>query len=275
MAVGNKKIVQGVETIELAVIDDATGIAGAWVRAENIAPGTVQYTSNSDTETSIIPEDKDVAIIVLSTPGDPDQFLFGLLELSDENYAKLFNVEQDLTTSTTTVLATRKKANLAVRLTTRPVNGVKKIFLYPNTQCTTTYVNNFTKDALVQLGVAANILSYTSVGGKDAIYSVQTVKADGTVINGTPPAVSAGANSTTTAATKALTGTVTPVSPKTIAAYQWTQVSGPNQAGFSTPNAVNTNAIGLITGTYVFQLTATDSDGVQASATTQIVATIA
>lgn len=274
MAVKNQKIVQGVETIELAVIDDA-GVQGEWVRAENIAPGTVQYTANADTETSIIPEDKDVAIIVLSTPGDPDQFLFGLLELSDENYAKLFNVEQDITTSTTVILATRKRATLAIRLTTRPVNGVKKIFLYPNTQCTTTYVNNFTKDALVQLGVAANILSYTSVGGKDAIYSVQTVKADGSVINGTPPAVSAGANSTTTSATKALTGTVTAASPKTVVSYQWSQVSGPNSAGFSTPNAVNTNATGLITGTYVFQLTAVDSDGVSASATTQVVATIA
>mgnify|MGYP001606216253 CR=1 FL=1 len=275
MAVGNKKIVQGVETLELAVIDGVTGVAGPWVRAENVAPGTVNYTSNADTETSIIPEDKDVAIIVLSTPGDPDQFNFGLLELSDENYAKLFNVEQDLTTSTTTILATRKKANLAIRLTTRPLNGVKKIFLYPNTQCTTTYVNNFTKDALVQFGVVASVLSYTSVGGKDAIYSVQTVKADGSSIDGTPPAVSAGANSTTTAPTKALIGVVTPVSPKTISSYQWSQVSGPNTAGFSTPNALTTSATGLVTGTYVFQLTAVDSDGVSASATTQVVATIA
>jgi len=71
MATPNKKIVHGVEQLELAVIDPNTGVQGAWVRAENVAPGTVSYTSNADTDTPIIPEDKDVAIIVLKTPGDP------------------------------------------------------------------------------------------------------------------------------------------------------------------------------------------------------------
>lgn len=275
MAQANKKIVQGVEMLELAVIDPNTGVLGPYVRAENVAPDTVNYTSNADTETSIIPEDKDVAIITLSTPGDPDQFNFGLLELSDENYAKLFNVEQDLTTSTTTVLATRKRANLAIRLTTRPVNGVKKVFTYPNTQCTTTYVNNFDKQSLVQLGVVANIMAFTSVGGKDAIYTVQTVKADGSVINGTPATVSAGNASTTTSETASLTGTATAASGKTIVSQQWTQDSGPNVAGFTAPTSLTTTVNGLVTGVYVFRLTVTDSDGVQASATKQLTATVA
>jgi len=180
-----------------------------------------------------------------------------------------------LATSTTTVLATRKSANLAIRLTTRPTNGVKKIITYPNTQCDTTYVNNFTKDALVQLGIVASIMSFLSVGGKDAIYTIQTVKADGTAINGTPPTVSAGTNSTTTTATKALTGTATAASPKTIVSQQWTFVSGPNTPGITGSTTLTPTITGLITGTYVMQMTAIDSDGVSASATTQIVATIA
>lgn len=274
MATPNKKIVHGVETLELAVIDDS-GVQGAWVRAENVAPGTVSYTSNADTDTPIIPEDKDVAIIVLKTPGDPDQFNFGLLELSEYNFSILFNVEQDVATSTTTVLAIRKSANLAIRLTTRPTNGVKKIITYPNTQCDTTYVNNFTKDALVQLGIVASIMSFLSVGGKDAIYTIQTVKADGSAINGTPPTVSAGSNTTTTTATKSMTGTATAASPKTISSQQWSFVSGPNTPGFSAPTALTTNVTGMVTGTYVIQLTAVDSDGVSASSTVQIVATIA
>jgi len=195
MAVANKKIVLGVESVELAVID-ANGTQGAWVRAENIAPGTVNYTSGTDTKTPLIPEDKDAAIIVFSVAGDPDIFNFGLLELSDENFAKLFNVEQALATSTTTVLAERKQASLAIRLTTRVVNGVKKVFTYPNTAATTTYVNNFTKDALVQFGVAASVLSFTTSSGKEAIYTIQTVKADGSVIDGRPATVSAGTDST-------------------------------------------------------------------------------
>lgn len=270
----NKKIVQGVEMLELAVIDPTTGVTGAYIRAENVAPDTVNYTSNADTETSIIPEDKDVAIITLVTPGDPDQFNFGLLELSDENYAKLFNVEQNLTTSLTTVLAQRKRANLAIRLTTRPVNGVKRIFTYPNTACTTTYVNNFTKEALVQLGVVANIMAFTSVGGKDAIYTVQNVKADGSVINGTPATVSAGADSAVTAATGSLVGTATAASPKTIVSQLWTQDSGPNIAVLATPTALSCAVSGLVTGIYKFRLTVTDSDGIQTSSVKQLTATV-
>lgn len=273
MATPNKKLVQGVETLELAVIDD-NGVLGPWVRAENVAPGTVSYTSNTDTETPIIPEDKDSAIIVLATPGDADVFNFGLLELSEENFAKLFNVIQDTSTSTTTVLATRKRPTLAIRLTTRPVNGVKKIFTYPNTSAYTTYVNNFTKDALVQFGVVANILAWQTETGKDAIYTVQTVKADGSPINSVPPTVDAGTDGTSSSATKALVGTATAAGSKTILSQGWSQVSGPNTAGFSAPTSLSTNATGLITGTYVFKLTATDSDGIVNSDTVQIVATV-
>lgn len=275
MAAANKKIVHGVELLEFAIPNVDGSLTGVtWSRFENVAPGTVNYTSNADNKTSIIPEDKDVAIIVLSTPGDPDAFNFGLLELSDDNFNTLFNTEYDATTSTVTVLAQRKQPNLAIRLTTRPTNGVKKIITYPNTQAETTYVNNFTKDALVQFGIVASVLSYTSISGKDAIYFVQTVKADGTVINGTKPTVSAGADSTTTTPTKALTGTATATSPKTIATTTWTQISGPNTASMTAPGALTNTVGGLVTGVYKFQLTATDSDGVSASATVQITATI-
>lgn len=260
----NQKIVKGVESIQLAVIDD-NGITGPWVKIENIAPGTVNYTSNEDTKTPIIPEDKDVAIIVLSTPGDADVFNFGLLELSHENFAMLFNVDQDLATSTTTVLAQRKQATLAIKLTTRPVNGVKKIFHYPNTSATSTYLNNFTKDALVQIAVAADILAYQTIDGKDAIYTMQTVKADGSVINSVPPTVSAGTDQNLTAATGTLTGTATAAGGKTILARQWTQVSGPNTAVMATPNALSNAISGLIDGSYVFKLTAVDSDGISAT----------
>ena len=40
----------------------------------------------------------------------------------------------------------------------------------------------------------------------------------------------------------------------TITDYAWTQVSGPNSAGITTPAAVSTTVTGLIPGTYIFQL---------------------
>lgn len=271
----NKKLVQGVELLEFAIPNSDGSLGGvSWKRFENVAPGTVNYTSNSDNQSSIIPEDKDSPVIVLTTPGDPDTFNFGLLELSDENFNVLFNTDYDAATSTVTVQAKRKKANLAIRLTTRPVNGVKKVITYPNTDCVTTYANNFTKDALVQFGVAASVLSYTSIAGKEAIYSIQTVKADGSNIDGTPPTVSAGTDSTTSTATKALTGTATAKAPKTVSSTTWTQISGPNQASMTAANALTNTVGGLITGVYVFQLTATDSDGVSAASTVKLTATI-
>lgn len=268
----NKKLVKGVSMIEIAVID-AAGSTGAFVRTENVTD--VIQTVNEDNQTPIIPDDKYSPIYIASTPGDADTIEFKMFDLSNELYAKMFNVEQDLTTSTTTVLSQRIQPTIAIRLTTEVVNGVKEVRTYPNTQASITQVNNFNKENLIQLQATCSLLPFTSVGGKDAIYTIQKVKADGAVINGTPPTVSAGSDTATSTATTALTGTASATSPKTIVSQQWTQVSGPNVAGFSTPNALTTNATGLVTGVYVFQLAVLDSDGIAKSATVKITATIA
>lgn len=89
------------------------------------------------------------------------------------------------------------------------------------------------------------------------------------------PVVNAGSDSTSSSATKALLGTATAAGSKTIASVAWSQVSGPNTASFSAGTALSTNATGLVTGTYVFKLTATDSEGTTASDTVSIVATVA
>jgi len=89
------------------------------------------------------------------------------------------------------------------------------------------------------------------------------------------PVVDAGANTTSSAATKALLGTATAAGDKEIESVLWTQVSGPNTAAFSAATALSTNATGLVTGVYVFKLTATDSEGTVASDTITITATVA
>lgn len=89
------------------------------------------------------------------------------------------------------------------------------------------------------------------------------------------PVVDAGANTTADSATKALLGTATAAGDKTIASVLWTQVSGPNTASFSAADNLSTDATGLVTGVYVFKLTATDSAGTVASDTVTITATVA
>ena len=46
-----------------------------------------------------------------------------------------------------------------------------------------------------------------------------------------------------------------------IVSYKWTKVSGPSQYSFSNPNSAQTKANGLVAGTYVFRVTATDNKG--------------
>ena len=57
-----------------------------------------------------------------------------------------------------------------------------------------------------------------------------------------------------------LTGSATD-SVSAITGYIWSQISGPNTAVFSDDGSANTTVSGLIYGTYVFQLMATDANG--------------
>ncbi|MEO7990609.1 MAG: PKD domain-containing protein [Chryseolinea sp.] len=82
------------------------------------------------------------------------------------------------------------------------------------------------------------------------------------VITPKPPTVSAGVDKTITLpiSTVSLTGTATDAD-GTIATKIWTQSSGPNTATIVSSSALTTNITGLIQGTYVFSLSATDNSG--------------
>lgn len=257
------EIVYGVEKVELGTPGVDGALATDFVRFENITDGSVSYTSNADQKTNIIPEDKDVPLIVLYQPGDPDTFNFGLLEISAVNLQKLFNTEVDLTNGTVTVLATRKQTPLQIRLTTRPQLGVKRIFVFRNALATVTWTGNFTKNALVSVSISAALLAFKTASGADGLFTIQTVDGvTGVAEDETPPTVSAGADQTGISATTAtLTGTATAVSPKTIVSQLWTKVSGPTGGLITSPSALSTGLTALATGTYVYNLKATDSNG--------------
>lgn len=87
----------------------------------------------------------------------------------------------------------------------------------------------------------------------------------------TPPVANAGNNQTVTLPTTSVTlhgsGTDTD---GTITGYEWTQVSGPNDASILNPISAETEVLSLIEGTYVFNLEVTDNNGGTDSDTTQV-----
>lgn len=185
MADQKEELVNGIESIEFATITNGV-VNNDWIRMHNIADGSVSITSNADTRTQIIPEDKDAPIIVLYTPGELDIINFGGYEISPENLARFFNIIYDPATSKVTVLAKKKIANLAIRLTSRAQYNVKKQFVYRNTNCLPTFTGNITKTGLLVLTIAASIAAWNTEDGKEALWTVQKLNEDGTPINSTP-----------------------------------------------------------------------------------------
>jgi hypothetical protein len=88
-----------------------------------------------------------------------------------------------------------------------------------------------------------------------------------------PPTVGAGSNLTIQLPTSSvtLTGTATGNNGATISSTAWTEVSGPVTATIAAASSLSTGVTGLTTaGTYVFQLSATDNNGLTGTATVTI-----
>ena len=75
-----------------------------------------------------------------------------------------------------------------------------------------------------------------------------------------PPTANAGADKTITLPTNSvsLTGSATDAD-GTIGSYAWTKISGPTTFTITSPSSASTTVTGLVQGTYVFRLTATDN----------------
>jgi beta-glucanase (GH16 family) len=113
---------------------------------------------------------------------------------------------------------------------------------------------NLTASGLVN-GVYTFRLKVTDNGGA-------TGTDDVIVTENTIPTAFAGADKAITLPTNSVTinGNAAD-SDGTISAYAWTRVSGPNTPTLTNANTPNLTASGLIAGTYVFRLTATDNNG--------------
>ena len=90
-------------------------------------------------------------------------------------------------------------------------------------------------------------------------------------VNGGGPTVNAGSNQTITLPVSSVTlsGSATDAS-GTISSYAWSEVSGPSNAAFANGSSATATAGGLVQGTYVFKLTATDNSGIAGNATVTV-----
>lgn len=169
--------VSGIEMVEIApAFFTEAGLSTAnWTRLENIAPDTATYTRNADTETELIPEDKDIAEITFYQTGEADQFVIGVLEQKPAVMNMLENNVYTAATTKTVTLAKRKIANLAIRITSRSVKDNRKLVtVVPNTNVVLTYTGNYNKNSVQQLLLTAKIGSFkTTTSLLDAI-SIKT-----------------------------------------------------------------------------------------------------
>ncbi|WP_250633018.1 gliding motility-associated C-terminal domain-containing protein, partial [Rhodoflexus caldus] len=138
----------------------------------------------------------------------------------------------------------------------------------PNTAAITTPANVQTLVSGLVQGTYVFRLTATDNAGATASADVSvTVNA----APNRPPVVSAGTAQSITLPTNSVTLTGSASDPDgSIASVRWTQVSGPNTAAIATPGNVQTLVSGLVQGTYVFRLTATDNAGATASATVSV-----
>jgi len=269
-----KYTLSGIKKVLIGPGSNTANLTGMF-EIDNFAPGTFTRTKNVDSIERIIADGKSAAYVTFSAPGDPDGITFQLLDQNPKVEQLLSNVIYDAATSTITELATRKVANIALQIFTELKNGKSAVITIPNIDATLGTTDPLTFNNVEKFVITGELKGFITVNGEEAISIKQWFDANGVALNASPATVSAGTNSTTTTASKALTGTATPAAGKTIASQYWTLVSGPNTPAMSAQSSLNNTVSGLISGVYVFRLTVVDSAGVETSATTQLTATIA
>ncbi len=120
--------------------------------------------------------------------------------------------------------------------------------------------------AVTGMTIAGNYiftLTATDNNGKSATGSMTVTVNPAVNTTPTPPTVSAGANQTITLPTSSVTlnGTATANGGDALTGFNWMLMSGPGYVKFSNEWASSTVVTGMVQGTYVFELQATDNKG--------------
>lgn len=159
-----------------------------------------------------------------------------------------------------TGVVTYQCGHLASTTNWSQVSGPNTATIFPSTSLITTF------SGLIN-GIYTFALTVTdNLGGSTTTNITITVNAT------ISPTVSAGSNQTVILPTTSclLTGSSSGNGGATITTNSWTLQSGPNTPVIVTPSTVTTQVTGLIQGTYVFRLTATDNNGNSNFATTTV-----
>lgn len=180
---------------------------------------------------------------------------------------------QSITLSSTTVTATGHPALLinaanstdTIRFTVASwlwtkVSGPAATITSPNSKSTT--ITGLSNGSYVFQDLMTDNYGGTDTGKVQIVVTLST----------TPPNVNAGTDQIITLPTSSttLTGTASGNGGTTIASTAWTRISGPNTPTIVSPSTLSTSVTGLIAGVYVFQLSATDSNGNTANDQVQV-----
>ena len=179
--------ISGIEKLEYAPASELGVIAeNAWKLIENITENSVKYTETPLSKTSLNAEDKDIAPVNFYAPAEGDVLTLGVLATNPTLLGDLYYLDYVAATTTIHFEDTKKIANLAFRITSRPTNGKKTIRTYYNTEVQTATDGNQTRTDVEKKVLTATLKTYTPAGKtKRFTHSLQVVNPDGTVINST------------------------------------------------------------------------------------------
>ncbi|WON94761.1 hypothetical protein [Sphingobacterium sp. UGAL515B_05] len=163
-------IVKGVESIEFAPVSaDGTLPDTGWVKGENIEMGSATLNIPEKTLTKVKVEDKAGIFAIVGEEGDGASVTAKFLNL-DPKMADLVLKGDAASTATTKFEAPidgAAQVNLAVRVTSKPWNGFKMVFVILNGSVIGRIENAMTKegDAFVALGFTAEAQAVTNATG--------------------------------------------------------------------------------------------------------------
>ncbi|WP_333577870.1 hypothetical protein ACLCDV_08040 [Sphingobacterium sp. Lzh-3] len=162
--------VKGVESIEFAPVSaDGTLPTTGWVKFEDIEDGSVSFNIPEKNNTKVKVEDKPGTWAIVGEEGDGASVTAKSLDLEPKKADMLFN-GKTASTATTKFEAPvdgTLEVNLALRVTSKPRNGFKMVFVILNGGISARIENNLTKSGadFLALGFTAESLGVVDATG--------------------------------------------------------------------------------------------------------------
>ncbi|MGJ1196289.1 hypothetical protein ACR777_10460 [Sphingobacterium spiritivorum] len=163
-------VVKGVESIEFAPVSaDGTLPATGWVKGENIEMGSATMNIPEKTMTKVKVEDKAGIFAIIGEEGDGASVTAKFLNLDPKMADLIFkgNATSTATTKFEAAIDSTTAVNLAVRVTSKPWDGFKMVFVILNGSVIGRIENALTKDgdAFLALGFTAEAQAVSDADG--------------------------------------------------------------------------------------------------------------